>query len=96
MYEVIYMKADYEPWWMFDGWEEDIQEVFKFPTKEEADQYLKRLMQEFRMKYPHEKIGKECFYAFWTDEEQYFCDACDDALQIFHGLFITYEGKPIV
>ena len=25
MYEVIYMKADYEPWWMFEGWEEMIR-----------------------------------------------------------------------
>ena len=25
MYEVIYMKADYEPWWMFEEWEEMIR-----------------------------------------------------------------------
>ena len=25
MFEVIYMKADYEPWWMFEGWEEMIR-----------------------------------------------------------------------
>ena len=24
MYEVIYMKADYEPWWMFEEWEDAI------------------------------------------------------------------------
>ena len=24
MFEVIYMKAEFEPWWMFDGWEETI------------------------------------------------------------------------
>ncbi|MET0960338.1 MAG: DUF1033 family protein, partial [Psychrobacillus psychrotolerans] len=26
MFEVIYMKADYEPWWLFEGWEQHIVE----------------------------------------------------------------------
>ena len=24
MFEIIYMKADFEPWWAFEGWEEHI------------------------------------------------------------------------
>ncbi len=33
MFEVIYMKADYEPWWMFEEWEETIRSRHSFDDR---------------------------------------------------------------
>lgn len=96
LYEVVYMKAEYEPWWMFDGWEEEIQSRQSFKTQVDAECYLNELLMNFRMKFENEQQKKQCFYAFWSENEQQFCEACDEALQIYHGLFILCNGKPIV
>lgn len=95
MYEVIYMKADAEPWWMFEGWETSILSREAFQTKIDAEGHLESLLTSFRSKFSNEQRKKQCFYAFWADEEKIFCEACDDDLQTFHGLFILYEGKPV-
>ncbi len=34
MFKIIYMKADYEPWWQFEGWEEHIVSTETFDTEE--------------------------------------------------------------
>lgn len=92
MYEVIYMKAEFEPWWMFEGWEENILRRKKFDNKIDATHYLDECLLDFRTKYKHEQEKKQCF-AFWSDDERSFCEACDDDLQIYHGLFILFDGK---
>lgn len=86
------MKADYEPWWMFDGWEESVLTRQCFTDINEANQCLHDLLSEFREKYCHEKMQKNC-YAFWSEEEKLYCEGCDDDLQIFHGVFLLREGK---
>lgn len=96
MFEVIYMKADFEPWWMFDGWEKEVLLRQSFQSQLDAEHYLKQLLSEFREKFENEQQKKQCFYAFWTEEERHFCEACDDALQIYHGVFILLNGKPFV
>lgn len=42
MYEVIYMKADYEPWWAFEGWEEFIMEKAEFDQEDQARLFLEK------------------------------------------------------
>lgn len=96
MYEVVYMKADYEPWWMFDGWEETIVSRQSFSVKQEAEQYLEELVVKFRESYKKERKKDLYFYAFWSNEEQCYCDSCDDDLQLFHGLLMLYKGAKIV
>lgn len=94
MFEVIYMKADYEPWWLFEGWEETILSRHTFQEVSEAKAYLEKTLQSFRVKYENEQMKKECFYAFWTEQEKHFCEACDDDSQIFHGIITFCEGEP--
>lgn len=89
------MKADFEPWWMFEGWEEEVLSRQSFQTQLDAEYHLNELLLKFRKKYENEQQKKQCFYAFWSEEEQHFCEACDDALQIYHGLFILFNGKPV-
>ncbi|KXH81768.1 DUF1033 family protein [Sporosarcina sp. HYO08] len=94
MYEVIYMKADYEPWWMFEDWEEMIRSRQSFHTIEEARSYLEQMLGDFRNQYEHEEMRKNCFYAFWTKTETVYCDGCDDDQQIYHGVILMKDGKP--
>lgn len=95
LYEVVYMKADFEPWWLFEGWEEHILTRELFHSKNEAELYLKASVLKLRERYTKEKRKNPYFYAFWSNEEQCFCDSCDEDLQIFHGLLMLFNGEPL-
>ncbi|QUG41608.1 DUF1033 family protein [Psychrobacillus sp. INOP01] len=86
MFEVIYMKADYEPWWLFEGWEQHIIEKHAFEHETEARSFLDRKLIELRGIFPKEKSKHNMYWAFWSEKEQCFCESCDDDLQIYHGL----------
>ncbi|MEE1130628.1 MAG: DUF1033 family protein [Caryophanon sp.] len=88
MYEIIVMEADYEPWWQFDGWEDYVIKKFQFDTEFELEAHLQMLLRMYRQKYPNEECRNEIFYAFWDENEQFFCDACDDDAQLYHGIII--------
>ena len=94
MYEVVYMKADFEPWWMFEGWEEDVLSRQTFADEFNAIDYLEEVLTNLRMKYKNESMKKNCFFAFWSDQEKISCEACSDDLQIYHGIILLFEGKP--
>lgn len=95
MFEVIYMKAEFEPWWMFEGWEEEVVSRHSFNHEIEAKVYLTELLQTFRKKFHHMNSKEDCFFAFWAEEEKVFCEGCDDDLQIFHGLLLFHNGMPL-
>ncbi|HWI47715.1 MAG TPA: DUF1033 family protein [Rummeliibacillus sp.] len=86
MYKIIYMKADYEPWWQFEGWEESIVEEKVFESKEEAKSFLDATLKTFEKKYMYHAHKKDRFWAFWSDDEIQFCEACDDDIQTYHGV----------
>ncbi|MEO4054885.1 DUF1033 family protein [Solibacillus sp. CAU 1738] len=88
MYKIIYMKADYEPWWQFEGWEEKIEETYIFDTEEDYETGLQNVITQFREKYEHEEIKKGKYIAFWSKSECEYCEACDDDAQIFHGIIL--------
>ncbi|CEA00128.1 hypothetical protein BN1050_00470 [Metalysinibacillus saudimassiliensis] len=87
MYKVIYMKADYEPWWQFEGWEQTIEQQKTFSTIEEAQKNLEQQLVDFRANYNNEQ-SKDGMFAFWCEDEISYCEACEDDAQIYHGLFI--------
>jgi hypothetical protein len=94
MYEVIYMKADYEPWWMFEEWEETIRSRHSFDDIALAEVYFKKLTDELRGKHKREAMKKDCFFAFWSEDEINFCEGCDEDLQLYHGVILMKDGKP--
>lgn len=81
------MKADYEPWWKFEGWEAHIVSAKQFQTEAAFQEGLQQTLAEFRQKYEHE-IKKEHYFAFWTDKERVYCEACEDDIQVYHGLIV--------
>ena len=88
MYQIIYMKADYEPWWMFEGWETNIVKISDFESEVEFEANLQETLRSFRQKYEHVSSKENKYFAFWTDEEREYCEACEDDIQIFHGIII--------
>ena len=95
MNEVIYMKASIVNMMGFPGTVDTIVEKKMFGNDEEAKVYLNSLLQEFRLKYPNENSQKGAFWAFWTEDEQEFCEACDDDLQTYHGILWIRDGAPV-
>lgn len=88
MFKLIYMKADYEPWWQFDGWQDHIVSTDLFETEEALEKALENKLKLFREKFSNEKTKGNQYYAFWSDEESEYCDACDEDIQIYHGIII--------
>lgn len=88
MYKIIYMKADFEPWWKFEDWETHIVETFCFDDKKKFQEGLDALLEKFRKKYKYEEFRDQKYYAFWSEEEKEFCDSCDEEVQIYHGIII--------
>ncbi|WP_285841637.1 DUF1033 family protein [Psychrobacillus sp. MER TA 171] len=91
MYEVIYMKADYEPWWAFEGWEEFIMEKAEFEHEDQARSFLEKKLTELRGKFPKEEMRNNKYWAFWSVKEQCYCESCEDDLQIFHGIIFNIK-----
>lgn len=91
MYKVIYMKADYEPWWQFEGWQEYVVSEFVCENKSEAEGYLKKMVDDMSVKYVNKRKNKERFWAFWSEEESGFCEQCAEDAQIYHGLIWQEE-----
>ena len=94
LFEVIYMKAEFEPWWMFKGWEETIVSRHSFSEAFEVKLYLNNILAELRKIHENEAVKNDSFFAFWSSAEKLFCEACDDDLQIYHGVILMKAGKP--
>lgn len=88
MYKILYMKADFEPWWQFEGWESFIVSTYLFETKKEFDDGLESILTSFRERYEHEEHRKDKFIAFWNEQECEYCEGCDEDAQVYHGLII--------
>ena len=97
MYEVIKMYGDFEPWWFLDGWEEDIVSRRTFSNYEEATEAFQVERDLLSGSFPHEKSKDETMVAFWTPDDQYWCEECDEYLQRYHSLLLMesqkYEGS---
>lgn len=86
MYKVIYMKADYEPWWQFEGWQDYVVSESIFDCKMEAEGFLQKMLADMSLKYTNKRHNKDRFWAFWSEEESGYCEQCADDAQIYHGL----------
>ncbi|EGQ27803.1 DUF1033 family protein [Mammaliicoccus sciuri] len=94
MYEVVYMKADFEPWWMFEEWRDFTISAKTFPNKIEMQEYVSAMVIDMKTRYEHYETRKGCFHAFWSPSEKHYCDGCEGDLQIYHGLIVLVNDQP--
>ena len=78
------------------SWEETIRSRHSFDDRVLAEVYLKNLTSELRGKHKSEAMKKDCFFAFWSEDEKIFCEGCDEDLQLYHGVILMKDGKPIL
>lgn len=95
MHEIIYLRADFEPWWMLEGWEQEVISREIFDTAQQAAGYLEGLKQKLAAQYPESKSKAPAFYAYWKEGETEYCEDCGEDLQIYHGLVWLQNGTPV-
>jgi len=84
------MKADYEPWYLFEGWSSQIIDSWSFPSESEAHAFLLHKVEEFTNTYSFSR-EKKGYFAFWDGKEVCYCEDCEENLQLYHGLFVFTE-----
>ncbi len=80
--------GEYEPWWFFEEWEENIVSSFTFEEKEEAFLKYGELAKKLILGYPHKALKKNVLFAAWNEDEIAYCEDCEDDIQTFHGLIL--------
>ncbi|SJZ71519.1 hypothetical protein SAMN02745116_01235 [Pilibacter termitis] len=93
MYRVVEMFGDNEPWWFLEGWEEDIVQSSSFENLEDALCYYKKCWLEYRKKFDEVNSKRNFLAAFWSEDDERWCEECNDYLQQYHSLAILYDNK---
>ena len=93
MYKVYEMYGDLEPWWLLEGWEEDITASKEFASYQEAYSYYEERQQVYRGRLPETKSRKEGMAVFWDRKDQRWCEECNEYLQQYHSVFLLESKK---
>lgn len=96
MYQVITMYGDNEPWWFFEEWREDITKEQTFLTLTEAEAYYQDQWMQLRQKYTYIQARPNYLSAFWNDDDERWCEECDDDLQQYLGLALLQNYEPVI
>ncbi len=96
MYNLIVMKADYEPWWQFEDIEDKYTEVKNYSTLELYEQDATEILSKYRLNYEFEKSKEGKYFAFWNEGEVAFCKGCDEDLQLFYGIILSHPIGSLV
>jgi hypothetical protein len=90
---IVITEGDYEPWYFLDGWEENIKEKMVFEHKQDAIEKYLELLKLYKLRYNHSEERGLSIFGFWNEGEEVYCEACDEYLQIFHGLLFFENGS---
>ncbi len=92
--EILQTKSDAEPWWFFEDWEKDIVLRETYINKEDIFVKYIELLSDLINKFPEVKAKNDfATIAFWNEEEEVFCEACDDDVQIYYGVLIMEDDN---
>lgn len=90
MYNLILMKADYEPWWKFEDMEEKYTEVRNFNSELSYEEAVVQIISTYKEQFEHYAVKEECYFAFWNEGEMQFCEGCDEDLQLYYGVILSH------
>ncbi|MCM3003361.1 DUF1033 family protein [Priestia koreensis] len=86
-------KEDCEPWYFLSDWQDQITSELSFDEKEAALARYVELVNEYKAQYPESKHKNYSLYSFWNKDEEVYCEACEDYLQVFHSIRLQYDGE---
>ncbi|MGK0552390.1 DUF1033 family protein [Enterococcus faecalis] len=95
MYQVIMMYGDNEPWWFFEDWQEDIIEEQTFTSLAAAEAYYFKKWQEQSAKFTYINTKPNYLSAFWNDDDERWCEECDEDIQQYYGLALLKDYQPV-
>ncbi|MFC3418253.1 DUF1033 family protein [Salinicoccus hispanicus] len=84
MLRIVILKADYEGWWLFEGWQDNIIRQFSYDSEKDMRQAYAELKQQMKEKFHSSKEGKYSLTAFFNGCELEYCEDCDEDLQIYY------------
>ena len=93
MYEVVIVKADYEGWWLFDGWQDDIINRHQFNDTAQMLSGYNAIIEQMKNNYSSYIQGKYDLYTFFNACEIEFCEECDEDVQIFYTPIMTKNNE---
>ncbi|MCU7556690.1 DUF1033 family protein [Macrococcus capreoli] len=92
MYEIITIRADYEGWWLFEGYRDQATDIQTFELLYDAQRYYQQQINTLRARFCNEITGQYYIHAFYNNCEIEFCEACDEDVQIFHSVIFLNDG----
>ncbi|MGY3779685.1 DUF1033 family protein [Isobaculum melis] len=95
MYQVIELFGEYEPWWFFEDWRDDIYLEVSYATSQEAVEAYEALYQSYATKYENVQTKKQWLTAFWNEAEVRYCEDCEDDVQLYHSILLLENNQPI-
>lgn len=95
MYQVIRLYGDFEPWWFLEDWKEDITEISEFSNFAEAEQCYLKSWDTLKKDFPHFESRSEYLATFWSEEDQRWCEECDEDLQQYHSIMLLKDYEVI-
>ena len=95
MYQVVTLFGEYEPWWFFEDWKEEIVSFEQFDSFSEANQNYHEKYIQLIGDYENYVTKKHYLTAFWNEEEKRYCEDCEDDIQLFHSIMLLKEEKPM-
>lgn len=101
MWSIAKIRADYEGWWLFSDWTDNIIERDDFESYAEMLTKYQHKIRECKEAYDNYLIGKYNIHAFYNNCELGFCEDCDENLQIFYSFIVlnnnnVYYDLPII
>lgn len=93
MYEVVIVKADYEGWWLFEGWQDDIVKRHPYDDPGAMIQGYNQLIDTMKAEYNSYITGKYDLHAFFNACEIEFCEDCDEDVQIYYTPMMTQNNE---
>ncbi|MGO1060084.1 DUF1033 family protein [Planococcus sp. FY231025] len=92
LHEIFYIRSFDEPWWMPEGWQENIVSRKKFPSAEQAEENFHEEAQALALKFTKQKREGRSI-AFWNPGDLAYCSNCEEDLQVYHGLLWLKDGE---
>lgn len=95
MYKINIIKADYEGWWLFDEWQDNIIVRYEFLTESEMKEFYHRLIKQMHAHFSSYQVGKYKMVTFFNCCDVRYCDDCDEDLQMYVSPIMTKDHVTI-
>ncbi|MBE5662717.1 DUF1033 family protein, partial [Staphylococcus sp. SS21] len=93
MWTVTKIRADYEGWWLFSDWPDNIVEQYEYQTFDDMLAHYQQLINHCKVKFDNYVTGKYNIYAFYNNCDMNYCEDCEEDLQIFYSFIVLQNNE---